>query len=694
MCFFVVTIEKQKNSFMTNQSLDKLVEKIAHCFELPKNECQLDRENTYFENQIEIIRLWLQKNGVILIENDVEIQQIKDLSQNNQNPFFYVGTNGDITFVGAKQTKKVSDSSQWQTTPPSKLQSGAVRLFTFFKIESVSQKAENKSEHATPFHRLMQMLKFERKDIVSIYVYAILIGTISLSLPLGIQAIIGLVQSGVFFSSIYVLIGVVLLALILSGVMQIMQLTIVEYLQERLFAKSAFEYTYRITNIKPEALKNFYPPELMNRFFDIITIQKTLPKILIDVTAASIQIIFGLLLLSAYHPLFIGFAILTVLVIWIVVRIYAKRILDANIIKSKYKYKIAYWLQDIARMIPVFKLSDNLAFPIQKMEYLISNYLKYRKKYYNYLLVLFYNAVFFKVLVTGGLLILGTYLVIDLQITIGQFVASEIVIVLVVSSVEKILLSFDSVFDLLTAVDKIGQISDLPLEQHRGVLQNLNAEKKGIAIDINQLKFKFSDGYEDTLKNIDLNIKASEKIVLNGSNGSGKETLLNILSGLLTNYQGIISYDGISIKDIQQEHFFKYVKRNQSLDSIFDGTILENISLNRQFSTAEINEIMDGLLLKENIGRLPNGLQTPVISGGRQLSDSFKTKIILARCLLHKPRLLLLSNCFDTFSPDELKHIYSYIHGLPCTLIIESNHPYIIEKSDKTIHLENGRILA
>jgi len=679
---------------MTNQSLDKLVEKIAHCFELPKNECQLDRENTYFENQIEIIRLWLQKNGVILIENDVEIQQIKDLSQNNQNPFFYVNTNGDITFVGAKQTKKVNDSSQWQTTPPSKLQSGAVRLFTFFKIESVSQKAENKSEHATPFHRLMQMLKFERKDIVSIYVYAILIGTISLSLPLGIQAIIGLVQSGVFFSSIYVLIGVVLLALILSGVMQIMQLTIVEYLQERLFAKSAFEYTYRITNIKPEALKNFYPPELMNRFFDIITIQKTLPKILIDVTAASIQIIFGLLLLSAYHPLFIGFAILTVLVIWIVVRIYAKRILDANIIKSKYKYKIAYWLQDIARMIPVFKLSDNLAFPIQKMEYLISNYLKYRKKYYNYLLVLFYNAVFFKVLVTGGLLILGTYLVIDLQITIGQFVASEIVIVLVVSSVEKILLSFDSVFDLLTAVDKIGQISDLPLEQHRGVLQNLNAEKKGIAIDINQLKFKFTDGYEDTLKNIDLNIKASEKIVLNGPNGSGKETLLNILSGLLTNYQGIISYDGISIRDIQQEHFFKYVKRNQSLDSIFDGTILENISLNRQFSTAEINEIMDGLLLKENIGRLPNGLQTPVISGGRQLSDSFKTKIILARCLLHKPRLLLLSNCFDTFSLDELKHIYSYIHGLPCTLIIESNHPYIIEKSDKTIHLENGRILA
>ncbi len=679
---------------MTNQSLEKLVEKIAHSFELPKNECRLDPESIYFENQIDTIRLWLQKNGIILIENDVEYQQIKDLSQNNPNPFFYVNHIGELIFIEQKQTKKATPIFQWQTTAPIQLKPGTSRLFTFFKIDNIAQKKEQKVEHATPFHRLMQMLKFERKDILSIYVYAILIGTISLSLPLGIQAIIGLVQSGVFFSSIYILIGVVLLGLILSGVMQIMQLTIVEYLQERLFAKSAFEYTYRITNIKPEALRSFYPPELMNRFFDIITIQKTLPKILIDVTAASIQIIFGLLLLSAYHPLFIGFAILTVLLIWLVVRIYAKRLLDANIIKSKYKYKIAYWLQDIARMIPVFKLSDNLAFPIQKMEYLISNYLKYRKKYYNYLLVLFYNAVFFKVLVTGGLLILGTYLVIDLQITIGQFVASEIVIVLVVSSVEKILLSFDSIFDLLTAVDKIGHISDLPLEQHRGVLQNLNASQSGISVEVKQLKFKFSDGLEDTLRNIDLNIKASEKIVLNGSNGSGKETLLNILSGLLTNYQGMISYDGIFIKDIQQEHFFKYVKKNQSPDSIFDGTILENITLNRSFSTSELDEIMNGLLLKENIGRLSDGLQTPVVSGGRQLSDSFKTKIILARCLLHKPRLLILSSCFDTFSIDELKHIYTYIHALPCTLVIESNHPYILENSDRIIQLENGRILA
>jgi ABC-type bacteriocin/lantibiotic exporter with double-glycine peptidase domain len=330
------------------------------------------------------------------------------------------------------------------------------------------------------------------------------------------------------------------------------------------------------------------------------------------------------------------------------------------------------------------------------MEYLTGNYLKYRQKYFRYLLILFYNAVFFKVLVVGGLLILGSYLVVNLQITIGQFVASEIVIVLVVSSVEKVILSFDSVFDLLTAVDKLGQISDLPLENHKGVLRHLDNSKQGIGLELKGLRYKFEDNPDYVLNNINLKVSHSEKIAVSGMNGSGKETFLKVLAGILGNYQGLITYDGISMRDIQQEHFFKYVKKNQTVDAIFDGTILENISLNRiELTGIKIQEVLDGLQLTESIGKLKEGLQTQILSGGRQFSDSFKTKLILARCLLLEPRLLILSNCFDSFSHAELAAIISFIFSSEksTTVIIETKKESIMQQCDKVILMDKGQIV-
>jgi ABC-type bacteriocin/lantibiotic exporter with double-glycine peptidase domain len=689
---------------MNETILKSILEKLALYFEFSNYLGLSNPTFTSKEDFISELRSSIEKKGVLLIENSVEVSQIKEFEKKSTTPFLFFDGGEAYFFIPTKKNKeqkafKITAEGLVpinSTLEKLDVSSEKVQLFTFFPVESISNEANQEVVKLTPFKRLVNMLRLERRDIYSIYVYAILIGTISLALPLGIQAIIGFVQGGVYFSSIYILIGLVILALILSGVMQVMQLTIVEYLQERLFIKSAFEYTYRITHIKTEALRNFYPPELMNRFFDIITVQKTLPKILIDVTAAVIQIIFGLLLLSAYHPLFIGFALLTVLIIFVVIRIYGKRLLDANIVKSKYKYKIAYWLQDMARMVSVFKIAGGQNFPLQKMEYLTGNYLKYRKKYFSYLLILFYNAVFFKVLVVGGLLILGTYLVVNLQITIGQFVASEIVIVLVVSSVEKVILSFDSIFDLLTAVDKLGQISDLPLENHKGVLRHLDSSKQGIGLELKGLRYKFEDNPDYVLNNINLKVNPSEKIAVSGMNGSGKETFLKVLAGILGNYQGLITYDGISMRDIQQEHFFKYVKKNQTVDAIFDGTILENISLNRiELTGTKIHEVLDGLQLTESIGKLKEGLQTQILSGGRQFSDSFKTKLILARCLLLEPRLLILSNCFDSFSQAELAAIIAFIFSSEksTTVIIETKKESIMKQCDKVILMDKGQIV-
>lgn len=320
----------------------------------------------------------------------------------------------------------------------------------------------------TPFQRLMRLLASEKKDIGYVYLYALITGVISLSLPLGIQAVFNLVSGGLVFSSVYLLIALVILGVFVAGMLLVGQIRLVEILQQRIFAKAAFEFTYRLPRIQPDAFSGYYPPELMNRFFDVLTIQKGLPKLLIDLTAASVQIIFGIILLSAYHPVFIGFGLFTIMAVVLICWVYGPPGLRTSLNESKYKYKVVAWLEDIARDLSAYRhTNDNdstdLLEPIDKMDDLVTSYVTYRNEHFRVLKGFFYSGVAFKVLVTGGLLILGTVLVVGREMSLGQFVAAELIIVLITSSVDKLISGIDTVFDMLTAVEKIGYVTDMPL---------------------------------------------------------------------------------------------------------------------------------------------------------------------------------------------------------------------------------------
>ena len=135
----------------------------------------------------------------------------------------------------------------------------------------------------TPWQRLIGLIQLEKRDILQIFYYAIFAGIVALSLPLGIQAIINLIQGAQISTSWVVLVTLVTLGVALSGLLQLMQLRIIETIQQRIFLRSSFELTYRFPKIKMSELRNYYPPELANRFFDTLIIQKGLSKILIDI---------------------------------------------------------------------------------------------------------------------------------------------------------------------------------------------------------------------------------------------------------------------------------------------------------------------------------------------------------------------------------------------------------------------------
>jgi ABC-type bacteriocin/lantibiotic exporter with double-glycine peptidase domain len=572
-----------------------------------------------------------------------------------------------------------------------------VPVTSLFSNSEEDEEEERISLKEKPVKRFFRLLSLEKRDIGYIYVYALMGGLVYLSLPLGIQAIIGLIMSGQVSTSVVVLVIFVLLGILINGGLQIMQITMIEYLQRRLITKAAFEFSFRIPRIKLESIFKEYAPELMNRFFDILTVQKGLSKLLLDFSTATLQVLFGLLLLAFYHPFFIFFGLFLLIVLVVIIWFTGPKGLETSLKQSKYKYQVAHWLEEIARAVNTFKLAGFTNLPMEKTDQVMNNYLTARKAHFRVLLFQYFNIVGFKMLVTGGLLILGSMLVIGREINIGQFVAAEIIIILIINAVEKMIMSLDVIYGVLTAVEKLGSVTDLPLEKGKGMyVHQFSDQRKGFQISTQNLNYKYPDSKNNILKNINLDIKSSDRICISGYNGSGKSTLMYVLCGLYESYQGEISFDNVSMRDINMNSLRWHIGENLSQEDIFEGTLIENITLGREnISFEDVLWATESVGLGNFIRNFIDGFGYKLIAGGKGLPGSVIRKILLARAIVQKPKLLIIDDNNLAIDRAEKKKILALLYdkSLEWTLINVSNDPHIMQQSDKIIIIKDGAVL-
>ena len=602
----------------------------------------------------------------------------------------------DLTEISLEEIYAERDAQSFLTNEKNEVIFFVIDAYTSLVSEYGPDQTE-KGVVLSPVSRLLRLLSTEKRDILYILFYAVIIGLFSLILPLGIQSTIELISGGVFFSSVYVLISIVIVGILAAGGLQILQISLVEHLQQRIFAKAALEFTFRIPRIKLESILKNYAPELVNRFFDVMTIQKGLPKLLIDLSSGTIQILFGLLLLSLYHPFFVFFSLILITALTLIFYLTGPKGLTSSIQESKYKYKVAQWLEELARALNSFKLAGTTDFPIKKTDYNVNNYLKYRKVHFNTLITQFSFILLFKAIVTGGLLVMGTILVINREITLGQFVASEIIIILILNAVEKIIMYMDVVYDLLTAVDKVAQVTDLPLEKVGGIDFPKHSFQKGYSISVKNLFYSYPGGKEPILKGVNLDIKAGEHICITGAGGSGKTTLTNIIAGLHPAFEGIVTINNYSIRDLDLAHLRDRIAKNISPEDIFDATIYENITVGKPLESVEdVLSALQQVGLTDEINALPEGLNTPLLSGGKGLPSTMIQKLILARCLAKRPQLLILNDFFSGLKKstklDLIKATISTEN--PWTSIAVSNDPLVMAACDRVIVLNDGVITA
>lgn len=550
-------------------------------------------------------------------------------------------------------------------------------------------------EHRSPIDRTFALLAREKREILTVFFYATLAGGLSLILPLAVGGIVQLVQGRLFLQPVIVLISFVILGTIVAGVLQIGILKVVERIQQRIFARMALEFAFRVPRLKYKASLEQNLPEQMNRLFEAVAIQKGMQKLLIDVPTALLTVMFGLILLTVYSPWFSLFAVVVLFILYLIIRWTGPEGLATSIVESKYKYKAVHWLEEIARAFHAFKYAGDSTLPVERMDDVITGYIKYRKKHFAVLVKQTIALIGFKTFITAAVLIIGATLVQTNRLLLGQFVAAEVVIVTVLAGVEKLITSLATVYDVLTSVDKAGHVVDLPLEA-RGGLAPMHTPGTGVAIETRDLRYRYPGASAPTVNGVTVRIAPGERVAIMGVDGSGQSTLLKLLGGLVDEYDGTIRFDGVTLRDLDRPALRARIGQMLSWGDLFDGTVEENVSVGRAHITPlDVREALDDLQLTDEIQHLPQGIQTELRNGARNLPAHLVNKLLVAQGIVGRPRLVVFDDFFQNLDAPSRALIIRLLTNRDrhWTVLTVSHDPQLLAAFDRVIVVHEGQVV-
>ncbi len=555
-----------------------------------------------------------------------------------------------------------------------------------------SAHGSNQAIHETPVKRFWSLLKLDRQDLGVLTVYTVITGLISLAVPLAAQALVNTIAAGIFLQPLIVLSLLVLGGLLFAGVLRMMQLSLVENLQQRIFARITLTLSERIPSIKASALHNEYMPALINRFFDVITVEKSWGKLLLEGPSALLQVFVGMILMAFYSPLLLAFDIAIMLFIVFSINVLGIGGLRSSIKESALKYGVAEWLEDMGRCQTSLKTNGVTAYLVKRSDNLVLNYLRARRAHFSVLFRQAFGTYFFQAMASAGILAIGGWLVINRQLTLGQLVAAELVVLNVLSALEKLIRNCDTFYDLLTGLDKIGHLSDLPLERSDGI--EISESSEGLSVECLHLGFSYADSPE-IISGLDLYIEAGQRVSLVGASGAGKTTLVSLISGLQEAGHGTVEIGGYDIRDLNLKSLRTKVGFVGDINEIFEGTIEDNVGLGREtVSHRDIRWALDIAQFSNDLVGMHDGIRTILVSGGRNLSRGQVQRLLIARAIAGRPKLLILDEAFTGIDERTKMMIIEQLFSRDknWTVLDISHDAQVVMRSDKILVLSMGVI--
>lgn len=538
-----------------------------------------------------------------------------------------------------------------------------------------------------PLARLQGLLKPEWSDISIVMVFAFVVGLLMLATPIAVEALVNTVAFGSFLQPVFILALILLTFLTFSAAMRALQTYVAELVQRRLFARVAGDLAFRLPRVETEAADGKYLPELTNRFFDIVTVQKVAAQLLLDGLGLILSAVIGMAVLAFYHPWLLGFDVVMMASIAFITTVLGRGAVNSAIKESKNKYYMASWLEDISRCPTAFRTAGGTDLALERTDRLVHEYLEARQSHFRILMRQIVFALGLQAVASTALLGLGGWLVIDGQLTLGQLVAAELIVTVIVGAFAKLGKHMESFYDLLASVDKLGALFDLPTEHHDGIME---MEASGPArLQLDSVKHRKAVDRSQLHDIVNFRLQPGETGAILGTSGSGKSTLLDLIYGLRFPTAGHVTIDGFDPQDLRSDVLRSHVALVRKSE-IFHGTLEENIHLHRaSVTSADVRHALEQVGLYDQVLRLPDGFDTRLNGDGAPLSGTQRDLLCLARVLAGRPRLLLIDGLLDSVSDEELETVMEAITApdRTWTLVLATGRRSIADRCDRVLKL-------
>ncbi|MDX1962902.1 MAG: ATP-binding cassette domain-containing protein [Pirellulales bacterium] len=509
-------------------------------------------------------------------------------------------------------------------------------------------------EHSAPHRQFWELLKPEWYDIWMVLIFAVVIGLLSLATPLAVESLVSTVAFGRFFQPVIILAIMLFIILAFQAALRTLQTFVVEIIQRRLFARIVADLAYRLPRVRSEALDRQSGRELVNRYFEIVTVQKVTAQLLLDGISLVLNTFIGMAVLAFYHPWLLGFDIILVTMLVIVLFVMGRGAIQSSIAESRTKYNMASWLEDLSDSPIALRYNGAARFAMERVDQISSEYLIARQRHFRILIRQIMFALGMQALATTVLLGLGGWLVISQQMTLGQLVAANLIVATIVDSFAKLGKHLESFYDVMASMDKLNHLFELPIEPQGS--QMLAKLPDNPDLRMQQVSYSFPHR-PPVLKNLDLTISAGERIVLVGPSGGGKSVMLDLLYGLRTPQSGHVAIGGLDYRGLPTDLLRSVVVLVRDIE-VFERTIAENIHLGRaDISASELQRALEQVGLLDDVLDLPQGLDTVVATNGQPLTGNQLRKLMLARALVQQPSVLLVDGTLDTLPDDEAEAI-------------------------------------
>ena len=540
---------------------------------------------------------------------------------------------------------------------------------------------------ASPTRRVLGLLRSEGRDVGVVVVYGVAIGLLALATPIAVQALVSTVAFGTLLQPIVILSLLLFACLALGATLRALEAWVVEVLQRRLFVRLVGDLAHRLPRVEHGVHAMGNVAELVNRFFDLFTVQKAAASLLLGGIESALVGTVGLVVLAFYHPILLAFDLVLLAAILGVFFVLGRGGVTKSVKESKAKYAVAGWLEEITRNPLAFKLDGGPAHAVQRTDDLARRYLEARAASFGVVFRQSIGALALSAVSSATLLAVGGWLVISSRLTLGQLVAAELIVATVAASLAKLGKHADSYYDLAAAVDKLGALVDLPLERDGGAIE---ATGRGPA------RLVLEGVSTPTLRDVSLSLSPGERVAIVDAGGRATTELVDRLFGLAAPDAGVIRLDGGDVRQLSLDALRARVALVRGPEAML-GTVLDNVRVGRSDVRSEdVREALRKVGLLRVVEHMPDGLSTRLDLGGRPLTRTEAQKLTIARAIARRPGLLVLDEAFDSVGASARAELGAALLGGPrdTTVLVVTDEPSIWQRCDRVLAVEGGRLVA